>query len=197
MTAAQLTRLNGSPDVKKLSFNVKLGPRLCVLLLALPALLSCGYRPVYAAREPQQCLSVVAGDRQTAHAAALEGALEGARRALAEETCVGHGREHPRLVIEITRVDERAAGISAQGGQPLARGARVSVVGRAWVETKLGGAPERVTGDRRRSELYGASDDLRADTRDFEVALHAAGVKLGASLARAALGLPEPGLEPL
>src|SRR5688572_26598538 len=105
-------------------------------------------------------------------------------------------------MIELTRVDELASGISARdwrgdGVTPAARGSSVAVTGRGWVLEAREGPSSRDTGDVRRTARHAAGPDTLRESLAHDAALEAAARELGASLARAALGVPEPGIEPL
>lgn len=159
-------------------------------------LLGCGYRPVYSAA-PAQCLHVQSGRPMVPDAAVISSALEGARASLARETCLASGDGFPRLVVDVLRIDELGAGIEAQGKEPRATASRVAVLGRGRIETKVEGAVVRDTGNLRRSETYGNSTDPRLDGQLWHAAARAAAWELGAAIGRAAVGVPEPDMEPL
>ncbi|MET0410672.1 MAG: hypothetical protein ABW217_05225 [Polyangiaceae bacterium] len=159
-------------------------------------LAGCGYQPVFGGTRPSAALSV-APARSVAWPRALDAALAGARSELARLGALGGEGDYPMLMVELTRVDELASGISArtwraQGTAPAARGSTVAVTGRAWVLDERGGAPSSDTGDLRRSARHAAGPDTLREVLAHDDALNAAARELGASLARAALGVPEP-----
>jgi hypothetical protein len=169
------------------------------LLLVLVA--GCGYQPVFGGTAPSAALSVAAA-RAVAWPRALDATLAGARAELARLGALGGDGEYPTLMVELTRVDELASGVSARawrgdGRAPAARGSTVAVTGRAWVIESSDGAATRDTGDVRRSARHASGPDTLREVLAHDDALNVAARALGASLARAALGLPEPGLEPL
>jgi hypothetical protein len=170
---------------------------------ALVALLffGCGYQPVFGGTPPSATLSV-APARSAAWPRALDAALGGARQELARFGALGTSGEYPMLMLELVRVDELASGVSASaqpGGDqaPAARGSTVAVTGRAWVLEGRDLAASRDTGDLRRSARHASGPDTLQEALAHEAALEVAARELGASLARAAMGIPEPGIEPL
>jgi hypothetical protein len=74
---------------------------------------------------------------------------------------------------------------------PLARGTRVGVLARAWVEPSAGAARERETGDMRTTDVRRAESDPRLEALHQDDAARAAARRLGARLARRILGEPE------
>src|SRR5436190_1880915 len=82
---------------------------------------------------------------------------------------------------------------TAPGGPlaPLARGTRVGVVARAWVERAPGGAHERETGDMRVVDVMQAEGDARLEGLRLDDTSRAAARRLGERLARRVLGEPD------
>jgi hypothetical protein len=160
------------------------------------ALTSCGYAPVYVAERPETRLSVFAAPPRTPDVVASQAVLAGARSELSAAGVLASSTGYPRLVIELSRIDERSLGIRADstgnGVQPLARGSAVGVVGRAWVEEAPGAPPSRDTGDMRRAERFASASDPVTDTRRDDATIAAAARRLGRALARRVLGYPEP-----
>jgi hypothetical protein len=172
-----------------------------VSLLVALLLAGCGYQPVFGGTPPSATLSVGSA-RSVAWPRALAAALAGARRELARFGALGENGEYPMLVLELVRVDEVASGVSAlspaQGGRvPAARGSLVAVTGRAWVLEARDRSPSADTGDLRRSVAHATGPEALSESLAHDAALEAAARELGASLARATLGMPEPGVEPL
>ena len=169
--------------------------RLWGLLLGL-LLASCGYGPVYGGARPDTRLSVHAAPPKIPDVGASQAVLAGARSELSSAGVLASSGGYPRLVIELSRVDERSLGILADStgndAQPLARGSAIGVVGRAWVEEAPGAAPSRDTGDMRRAERFASGLDRVTDSRRDEAAIAAASRRLGRALARRVLGYPEP-----
>jgi hypothetical protein len=160
---------------------------------ALLALLfvGCGYRPLYGGA-PEERFAVVGTSPLVADAAVVADLEAGVRSGLAEAGALGAGREPPRVVVELVRIDERSEGIrlSPDGTYPLARGARIGVSARAWLEREPGGARERDTGDIRVFEVMAAEKDVRLDALRRADALRAASRRLGMRLAARILGRP-------
>ena len=187
-------------DVEILLFPVKLGPRSQVVLAALAAAHAsgCGYRsavmmtPSYEGR-----LSVVAAPFFTPHPEAAASALFGAREELSSAGALG-GQRYPRLVVEVVRVDELPAGIAApEGGLPLGRGSDVGVTAHGWIEAEEGSPPSHDTGDVRRVETVAQGSDPVAASVAAADAVRSAAREAGRAVARRALGLAEPAIEPM
>jgi hypothetical protein len=194
--------LNSRSRVNKLLFPVKLA-RLALLLITSQSL-SCGYRAAYGGSRPTQRLSVTVAASRVAHAEVVDAVVAGAREELSRAGVLKSGQAHPRLLIEVLRVDEWPDGISAlptaAGSSelaPSARGTSVGVVGRAWVVEGPGGSPMRPTGDVRRVDRYAVARDPGQDAIQFVSAARSAARKLGIALARRVLGEPTPTVEPL
>jgi hypothetical protein len=152
---------------------------------------SCGYRSLNAPHDTAESrLAVAAAPLRNPQGFALEAAMAGARRELGRAGALKSGG-YPRLVVELVRVDDGSAGIAAVDGQPLARGARVGVVVRGWVERREGGDTERDTGDVRREERV-ANGGIGADPQRNAHAVREAARAAGEAVARRVLGEPEP-----
>jgi hypothetical protein len=107
------------------------------------------------------------------------------------------------------RIDATSEGISAVPGgsraespgglpispagpsSPLARGTRIGVLARAWVERAPGAARERETGDLRAADVMRAEADARLEALRSDDSLRAAARRLGQRLARRVLGEPD------
>jgi hypothetical protein len=160
-----------------------------------PLLSGCGYEPVYRGERPSSRLSVQAAPSKVPEVGASQAALAGARAELSRAGVLAPGTDFPRVIIELSRVDERSLGIQAAStpnGPPLARGSALGVVGRAWVEEAPGALPSRDTGDMRRAERFAAGEDALHDGRRHDAVLDFAARRLGRALARRILGYPEP-----
>ena len=176
-------------------------PKLGILLLPM-VVGACGYEPVYSSERPAVRLSVEAAPHGTPHLEAVHAALTGMRRSLSRAGVLRPGSGYPKVVVEVLRVDEQAAGIQsvdlpASGAIPLARGSAVGVVGRAWVEEGANSSPTRDTGNVRRVEHYGSASDPRVEQLYYGEAVRAAAHSLGEALGRRILGEPETTLEPM
>lgn len=125
----------------------------------------------------------------------------GLRSGLARAGALREGDAHPRVVVEILRIDARSEGIvvgsrgPALGGAgaqgPLSRGTRVGVWARAWIERAEGAGRERDTGDIQSADVMAVEGDARAEALRFDDASRAAARRLGERLARRLLGEPE------
>lgn len=161
----------------------------------------CGYEPVYGGERPQTRLTVHAAPASTPHTEAVAAVLTGTRRSLSAAGVLKAGESYPKVFVEVVRVDEQAAGMSAveRDGelQPSGRGSAVAVVARAWVEEVEHGPHQRDTGDVRRSATFASGATASTDQLAYEEALRSAGHAVGQSLGRRILGEPEPTLAPL
>jgi hypothetical protein len=196
MGAERVSRLNSWSAVDNLWFPVKLW--VVSALFLMPFLgLACGYRPAYGGRAVEgERLAVVTAPPLVGDVGAIESVLAGAREELARAGRLRSGDGYPRLVVEVIRLDEVAAGIVAEGASARARGTSVAVAGRAWIERAPDAAPARDTGDMQRAERYAPETDLRVEGVRYDQAVRSAGRELGRALALRALGHPTPATEP-
>ncbi len=180
------------------------GRRLALALaLALAALAGgCGYHAVYGGERPAVRLTVALAPPLVPRADAVQEVLFGTRSELSAAGVLAPGAAYPRVVVQVVRIDELSSGISRTTDErseklPLARGSRVAVVARAWVEESRGAAPSRDTGDVQRTELYASEADTRLEVVRHDAAVRAASRRLGRALGRSLLGAPEPPEEAL
>jgi hypothetical protein len=163
--------------------------------LAALALTGCGYHLVHAPADPAGPFAVVGGRAYTPDAAAMAAAEEGARAELARAGELASGASAAGVIeVEILRVDEVADGITLAPGRPdlpLARGVRVTAVGRARM--RRAGAVVRDTGDVRAGETVAAAGGAARGVAVGDEATRAAARRLGEILVRRLLGFPEPG----
>ena len=177
--------------------------KLGVLGLALGGgLFGCGYEPVYSTERPEVRLSVEAAPYATPNLEAVAATVSGVRRSLSTAGVLRPGDGYPRVMVEVVRVDERAAGMIAEESpngieRPSARAASLGVVGRAWVEEVERGPRTRDTGDVRRTATYAVGSTTLTEEPRYEGALRSAAHALGQALGRRILGEPETTLEPL
>jgi hypothetical protein len=186
--------------VEKLLFPVKQGhviARSAWLFWLAVGSSACGYTPIYASTRPAERLTVVLAAHAVPQTDVVHEAIAGAREELSRAGVLRPGTGHPRLVIQVLRVDEGSAGIAAVDNVPLARGSSVGVVGRAWVEESPGGERVRDSGDLRRVEWVSSGPNSVNDAVRYSGARRIAGRRLGRSLALRVLGDPEPALEPM
>lgn len=162
---------------------------LAVGLLGL--LVSCGYHPLYGGAPPRG-LHVHLARAAVANAVVAAEVERGAREVLAREGALLSGEGYPRLEIEVLRIDETSEGVAATPFiTPQARGTRLGVLGRAYVEAREGEAAEADTGDMRASDLVTSPlGDPKAELFGREDTLRAVGRRLGQKLAARALGHP-------
>lgn len=161
------------------------------LALASPG---CGYT---LANTPDAALgpfTVRAAAATSPDAVATTAAIESAQRELARAGLLSARGDGAVLTISITRVDERGEGIAAgssPGGAPVARGIRLTIVGRATAPaTSRAGA--RDSGEITVSEVFAASGaTIGILARDD--AAERAGARLGERLVRRVLGDLDPG----
>ena len=160
-------------------------------------LVGCGYRSPYDAASVAR-LSVAPAPMKTPHFEALQAALSGVRAGLSQAGALESGTSFPRVVVEVLRVDEVAAGIQAADGElPLARGSAVGVVARAWIVRGPGGEPDNATGDVRRVEYVGQGSEPMTGEYAYTSAVRSAARRVGEALARRILGAAEPGNDPM
>lgn len=181
-----------------------------ILGLAAACCLGCGYRALYGGSAAVEEGFTVAGASPLVADTAVVAEVEaGLRHGLARAGALRSGGGYPRVVVEVLRLDETSEGIAAVGGgtrglsvgglpvspggplAPLARGTRVGVLARAWIEQSPGAPHERETGDMRTTDLRGAESDARLEALRQDDAARAAARRLGERLARRILGEPE------
>lgn len=181
-------------------FPVKLGLLLAFVLTA-GAVAGCGYHTAFGGARPSYRLTVASAPLAVPHPEVLQAVLSGVRAELGRDGVLESGAAYPRLVVELLRVDEVASGIAAtstsRGTLPLARASAVGVAARAWIEERAGGPPARDTGDVRSVETVSQGDDPLSGSLAVGQAARAAGRRTGESLARRALGMAEPAVEPM
>jgi len=183
--------------------------RLFVLVLAGLLVGSCGYRPLYGGAQGDERLSVAGITPLIADASVVAEVEAGVRAGLARAALLRGGGGYPRVVVEVLRLDTQSEGIAAvpggvrppEGGavplaaaeplRPLARGTRVGVVARAWLERSEGGPKERQTGDLRAVDVMQVESDARLEALRLDDTSRAAARRLGERLARRVLGEPE------
>jgi hypothetical protein len=164
------------------------------------ALAACGYHPLYGGEQSLEPLAVVGTTSLVADAACVGEVEAGVRIGLARAGALQAGSGFPRVVVEVLRIDAASEGVRAASelgsspGEkaPLARGTRIGIVARAWVERSAGAPHERDTGDVRTAELLSVEGDARLESLREADASRAASRRLGERLARRLLGQPEP-----
>jgi hypothetical protein len=179
-----------------------------ISLITSILLASCGYRPLYADRADER-FAVVGTTPLVADASVVAEVQAGLRAGLARGGALRGGNDFPRVVVEVLRIDTTSEGIAAVPGgirapsaggfplapggplAPLARGTRVGVLARAWVERAPGGPHERETGDLRAADVMQAEGDARLEALRLDDASRAAARRLGVRLARRVLGEPD------
>lgn len=169
------------------------------LVLLVPAVAgACGYRPLYGG-EGVERLGVASASPLVADTAVVAAVEAGVRAGLARAGGLKEGSGYPRAVVEVLRIDAASEGIAVAGGLgalpgssgPLARGTRIGVLGRAWVERTPDGPRERDTGDVRAVEVMAVEGDARLEALRRDDASRAAARRLGERLARRLLGEPD------
>jgi len=170
---------------------------------------ACGYHPLYSGAQGEERLAVTGITPLVADASVVAEVEAGVRAGLARAGLLRGGGGHPRVVVEVLRFDTQSEGIAAVPGgvrppevggvsvggagplRPLARGTRVGVVARAWLERTDGGPKERQTGDLRAVEVMQVESDARLEALRLDDTSRAAARRLGERLARRVLGEPE------
>lgn len=187
-------------DVENVLFPVKLGLFSSVVVGAT-VLHGCGYHAAFGGTDSTLRLAVTSAPLSVPYPEVLQAALAGARAELGRDGALAAGVGFPRLVIEVLRVDEAASGIAATptpgGTVPLARGSAIGVTARAWVEERAGAERERDTGDVRRVDTVAQDGNSLVGGVAVDQAARAAGRRVGEALAKRALGIVEPAVEPM
>jgi hypothetical protein len=176
---------------------------------AMLGLGGCGYRPLYAGERGDDRFSVVGASPLVADASVVAEVQAGLRAGLARAGALRSGASYPRVVVEVLRIDVVSEGVSAVPGGtpgpnvgglplspggaplPLARGTRIGVLARAWVERAGGASKERDTGDLRTADVMQVEADARLEALRLDDASRAAARRLGERLARRVLGEPD------
>jgi hypothetical protein len=177
--------------------------------IGIAGLASCGYRPLYGGDRADERFCVVGTTPLVADASVVAEVQAGMRSGLSRGGALRSGKTYPCVVVEVLRIDATSEGISAVPGgsrrespgglpispggapSPLARGTRVGVLARAWVERAAGAVHERETGDLRTADVMQAEGDARLEAFRLDDALRAAARRLGQRLARRVLGEPD------
>ena len=179
-----------------------------LVLSAVLAVSACGYRPLYGGERGDDRFSVVGASPLVADAGVVAEVEAGLRAGLARAGALRAGAGYPRVVVEVLRIDVVSEGVLAMPGgtpgvsvgglplsaraplQPLARGTRVGVLARAWIERADGASRERDTGDSRTADVMQVETDARLEALRLDDASRAAARRLGERLARQLLGEP-------
>lgn len=166
-------------------------PAIFGVLLLVSA---CGYRSRYAGAANERL--AVEGRTRIADATVLAEAEAGARGELARAGVLRGGHGWPRLVVEIVRTDHESAGVASRGDAPVARGTRISIIGRAFIEREQGSTLERASLELRIDEFITVNPRAPGESSRRDDALRAAARRLGEQLARGILGEsgPAPGM---
>jgi hypothetical protein len=173
---------------------VQIPTRIPFLVAAVIFLGSCGYRPLYGGERGDDRFCVVGVSPLVADSAVVAEVEAGVRAGLARAGGLRAGAGYPRVVVEVLRIDAESEGIKSVPGtptSPLARGTRVGVLARAWVERAPDGPKERDTGDLRAANVMGVEPDARLEALRLDDATRASARRLGERLARRVLGEPD------
>ena len=164
------------------------------LALALASLLpACGYHLGHVPLDPLGPFSLASSPLRVPDAALAAAAEEGARAELSRSGQLASGGAPAEIEIELLRVDETSEGIAVGAqGIPLARGVRVTAIGRARLLGR-GGKVTRDTGDVRSSEVAATAPGVGQAVVVGDEAGRAAARRLGETLVRRILGVPDPG----
>lgn len=165
-----------------------------LVAFALTCAASCGYRPLasHGAASPGGGLHVTHGKRMVPAARAADALASSVSGRLAEAGELLPGTGYPMLEVELLRVDETGEGLADASGRPLARGLRITAVGRARVYRGPSTEAALDTGDVS-AHVSLAPGALEAEALVLrERAVVAASQKLGVRLAERVLGLPAP-----
>src|SRR5262245_25452412 len=108
----------------------------------LASVTACGYEPVYGPGDGVG-LAVEAAPPRIEDPEAVQAVLRGLRAELARAGALRTGGGYPRVIVEVTRVDEVGTAIIVSDDNALSRGSGVAVTGRAWVQERRGGGAAR------------------------------------------------------
>jgi hypothetical protein len=179
------------------------------VVVSVLGLASCGYRPLYGGERGDERFSVIGVTPLVVDASVVSEVQAGVRSGLARGGALRGGNEYPRVIVEVLRIDATSEGIQALPGgtrgttvgglpispggplAPLARGTRIGVLARAWVERAPGAARERETGDLRTADVMQTESDARLEVLRLDDTSRAAARRLGERLARRVLGEPD------
>lgn len=157
--------------------------------LLFASMAACGYRPLYGG-EAKEPLSVVGARTLVADATVIAEVEAGVRAELARAGALRDDLGWPRIVVEVVRIDIGNAGLAHLGDEATARGTRVRVVARAWLEQDASRAIERETRELAMEEVVAVENQALVESFRTDSALRSAGRRLGHELARSVLGEP-------
>jgi hypothetical protein len=198
--------------VRRVDPSVTLAAVRGAAFAALAMLTHCGYRPLYGASSSrgEEHFAVTGIAPLVADASVVAEVEAGVRAGLSRAAALRGGGGYPRVVVEVLRIDAQSEGIAAVPGgvqpievagvpvtgstgplRPLARGTRIGVLARAWIERVEGGPKERDTGDLRTVDVMQVESDARLEALRLDDSSRAAARRLGERLARRVLGEPE------
>lgn len=184
---------------------------LLVGLAATNGLAGCGYHPLNAGDAGDDRFCVVGAAPLVADGSIVAEVQSGLRAGLARRGALRAGGGYPRVVVKVLRIDATSEGIAAVPGgavtptvgglplgnsgplAPLARGTRVGVLARAWIERSQGSPRERESGDLRTADVMQVEADPRLEALRLDDASRASARRLGRRLARRVLGEPDAG----
>jgi hypothetical protein len=188
-----------------------------VVVVIAVTVAGCGYHPLYGAAslpnaaqgQGEERFAVTGISPLVADASVVAEVEAGVRAGLARAALLRSGGGYPRVVVEVLRLDTQSEGIAAVPGGvradeiagvpaggagpllPLARGTRIGILARAWLERAAGGPKERETGDLRAVDVMQVEGDARLEALRMDDASRAAARRLGERLARRVLGEPD------
>jgi hypothetical protein len=164
---------------------------------------------LYAGERGDDRFTVIGASPLVADASVVAEVQAGLRAGLARAGALRGGTSYPRVVVEVLRIDVVSEGVAVVPGAmpgtsigglplspagaplPLARGTRIGVLARAWVERGEGATKERDTGDLRTADVMQVEVDARLEALRLDDASRAAARRLGERLARRVLGEPD------
>lgn len=168
-------------------------PALLVAAATAAGIAGCGYSLANTPRDALGPFLVRAAEATTPDEAVTAAAIEGAQRELARAGLLSAHGEGTALTITLLRVDERSEGIAEGAGRaPVARGVRLTIVGRARAEG-ADGASTRDSGEVTVTEVLARSDSAAQGVVGRDETGARAGRRLGQRLVRRVLGELDPG----
>ena len=168
--------------------------RLATTVIVL-GLAGCGYTLATTPDPALTPFTVRAAAATTPDAIAITAAIEGAQRELSRAGLLSTRGDGAVLTIAVVRVDERSEGIAAGSSgsaTPIARGIRLTIVGRATAPASPRAAA-RDSGEVEVAEVFATSGTATIGILARDEAAQRAGRRLGERLVRRVLGDIDPG----
>lgn len=165
--------------------------RCALLVLLIPWVCACGYRPVRSAHGATTGWCVESSPEPAAHPHAVAALAFGAEDALARREQLADCSDG-RLVVRVLDVRFEPVGVVAQGTHPWARATRVLVVAKGSTGSEAQHALGEVTGQ----FVVATGSTALSEQHALESGVVSAAREAGELLVRRLLGEPAPGSDP-